>query len=328
MRLFASLFIALSFACSVQAALSDNELLQYWSEVISKSNINDIISVFQAGPKKEWPAIYSTNFDSTEKEPQEYQQVEFRKLCGLLAHGLERHETQLRGRPLPEFCESVQSLLSMRQHIAHNPSYLNLVLIDTINRIVYVNLSERLAHVENLSPCLLTLANSLGEFRTNLIQLLTISKEELNYIMVDEAVYSSASNAKRLSMLWSAVQPGTRIMFPKNPLNLGTYQLMEKQDIPVLLTRLVLSDLYIHSLLPALILYRQNAELYSPIDSYQQIKAILGRETKVKESLGAETFGVSRAASAVNYLLQDIQSGKTRKQLLFSVTEFLGKGRQ
>jgi len=146
-----------------------------------------------------------------------------------------------------------------------------------------------------------------------------MTNAEFNKSVLDESAYRSASSIEQLKMLWSALEPDTPLMMLKNTLDLPTFQLMKKRDIPALLNRLVMSDLYIHTLLPALVQYRQKAEAYSPTATYQQIKAVVGSEAHAPESLGVVPFGVSRAASAVNYLLQDIQSGKTRKQLFFSL---------
>ena len=322
------------FLCAVwlvsssYASEPDKQLAGYWSEVLSASDFADVLAVFQSGPKKQWPIVHSADYVGDENNPLMAQEAEFRKLGEVLAHRLEDFEQQLKDLPPEEFCERSEALLTMRQHLARHPSYFNLILIDSINRVLYVNLAERLALSEHISPCLLTTVERLGIFRPNLEQVLSMANLELKKAVVDESVYRSASSVDQLKILWSALEPGTPLIMPRNLYNLPTFQLMKKQDIPVLLNRLVASDLYIHSLLPALIQYRQQSEAYSSTSTYQQIKAVLGRETQAPTSLGVVPFGVSRAASAVNYLLQDIQSGKTRKLLLFSEAEILGGGSQ
>jgi len=313
-------------AVSAYASESNKQPSEYWSEVLSANEFDDVLSVFQSGPKEQWPTVHSVDYIDDENKSLMAQEAEFRKLGEILAHGLEDYEQQLKDLPPEQFCKHSKSLLAMRQHLARHPSYFNLILIDSINRVLYVNLAERLALADNISPCLLTLAERLGSFRPNLEQVLSMADAELNKTVVDESAYRSASSVEQLKMLWSALEPGTPLMMPRNLFNLPTFQLMKKQDVPVLLNRLVTSDLYIHSLLPALIQYRQQSEAYSPTSTYQQIKAVLGREAQAPESLGLVPFGVSRAASAVNYLLQDIQSGKTRKLLLFSGSEILDGG--
>lgn len=318
MRRLALLCAIIFLGCSVQAAETDSRVFDYWSNLLADNDFAALLAVFRSGPKEEWPAVHSPDFASSAKELRPSQQADFRKLGEKLARGLEHYERSLKEQPTAQFCDNSKSLLSMRQHLAHNPSYFNLILVDAINRVVYVNLSERLTRAEDPSPCLLTLVEQLGSFRPNLVQVLSMVNAELNKPIMDAVAYRSASDVEQLKMLWSTLEPGTPLMMPRDPLNLVTYQLMTKQDIPVLLNRLVVSDLYIHSLLPALIQYRKAVESYSPAATYQEIKAVLGRETQAPESLGVVPFGVTRAASAVSTLLQDVQSGKTRKQLFFS----------
>jgi hypothetical protein len=318
------LFFGFVWVVSTDAGESEKPPVEYWSEVLSANNFDDVLSVFQAGPKVEWPTIHSAKYTDEENKNLMAQEAEFRKLGERLAHKLEDYERQLQNIPLEQFCERSGSLLVMRQHLLRHPSYFNLILVDSINRVLYVNLVERLAHAKNVPPCLLVLAENIGKFHPNLQHFLTLAEEELGKNILEKEGYSSASDAERLTLLWSAIEPEATLMFPKNVLDIGTYQLIKKQDMPLLLNRVTFSDLYIHSLLPALILYRQEADVYSPLDSYQQIKDVLGQEERVKESLGSQAFDVSRAASAVNHLLQDIQSGKTRKLLFFSDTGIYG----
>ncbi|MGI6496482.1 MAG: hypothetical protein ACOX5G_10435 [Kiritimatiellia bacterium] len=318
------LFAVCLLAVPAFAEDSNKRPSEYWSEVLSANKFDDVLAVFQAGPKVQWPTVHSTNYADNENKALMDQEAEFRKLGELLAHRLEEYEQQLQDIPSEKFCERSELLLAMRQHLLRHPSYFNLILVDSINRVLYVNLAERLALADDVAPCLLSLVERLGSFRPNLQQVLSMTNEELNKVLVDESTYRSASSVEQLKMFWSALEPGTPLMMPRNLFNLPTFQLMKKQDIPVLLNRLVTSDLYIHTLLPALIQYRQQSEAYSPTSTYQQIKTVLGRETQAPESLGVVPFGVSRAASAVNYLLQDIQSGKTRKLLLFSEDGIMG----
>ena len=319
MRNLVLIFSVFVLALSAYAGEFEQQLAEYWSEVLATKDFKEVLSVFQVGPKVEWPPVHSVKYADEKDKNLVTQGVEFRKLGELLAQSLEDYERQLQDIPSEQFCERCESLLAMRQQFLRHPSYFNLILVDSINRVLYVNLAERLALADEIAPCLLPLLGRLGSFRPDLQQLLSMTNAEFNKSVLDESAYRSASSIEQLKMLWSALEPDTPLMMPKNTLNLPTFQLMKKRDIPALLSRLVMSDLYIHTLLPALVQYRQKAEAYSPTATCQQIKAVVGREARAPESLGVVPFGVSRAASAVNYLLQDIQSGKNRKQLLFSL---------
>jgi len=319
MRHWVLLFSVFVLALSAYAGEFDQQPAEYWSEVLATKDFKGVLSVFQVGPKVEWPPVHSVKYADEKDKNLVTQGAEFRKLGELLAHGLEDYERQLQDIPSEQFCERCESLLAMRQQFLRHPSYFNLILVDSINRVLYVNLAERLALADEIAPCLLPLLGRLGSFRPDLQQLLSMTNAEFNKSMLGESAYRSASSIEQLKMLWSTLEPDTPFMMPADTLGLPTFQLMKKRDIPALLSRLVMSDLYIHTLLPALVQYRQKAEAYSPTATYQQIKAVVGREARAPESLGVVPFGVSRAASAVNYLLQDIQSGKNRKQLLFSL---------
>lgn len=311
------LYVACMLAVSSNASELNKQGLAYWSELISAHEFADVLSMFKAGPKEQWPPVHSVDYAGYDKEHLRDMGIEFRKLGELLVHGLEDHERALRQLSTEQFCENAESLLAMRRHIARSPSYFNFIIIDSINRVLYVNLAERCASEDNLSPRLLTLVELLGSFRPDLEQLRLMANSELNKAVVDEALYSSASPAEQLKMLWSALEPKSLMFAPDNALNLLTYQLVSVQDIQVLLVRLIQTDLCIHTLLPAFLQYRQECTSYSPAATYQDIKAVIGRYTKAPESLGNDLFGVTRAAPAASYLLEDVQYDKIRGKLLF-----------
>ena len=231
MRQLAFLCAIIFWGCSVPAAETDSHVLDYWSNVFANNDFAAVLAVFRSGPKEEWPTVHSLDFANAAKKLMPSQQANFRKLGEKLARGLEHYEQNLKKQPTAQFCDNSESLLSMRQHLAHNPSYFNFILVDAINRVIYVNLSERLTRVEAPSPCLLTLVEQLGSFRPNLVQVLSMADAELNKSMLDAGAYRSASDKEKFKMLWAALSPDTPLMISRDPLNLFTDQLLGTLDM-------------------------------------------------------------------------------------------------
>ncbi|MCD4654657.1 hypothetical protein K8T06_12090 [bacterium] len=318
---------AISFLIfSANAAELPQQPSIYWSKVLSEKDFDDVLSVFQSGPKIQWPLVHSVKYNKYENQTQQQEEAEFHRLGDSLVYRLEEYEMKLQAVPSEEFCERSESLLSMRQHIAYHPSYYNLILVDSINRILYVNIAERLALAEQTTPCILTLVDQIGEYQLDLLQLRKMTGVELNKKIVDDSAYLSSSDANRLNLLWTSFGSEETInqLLPRNLEDMSTFQLIKKQNIPALISRLVRSDYFIHSILPIFIEYKEKAEKYDSTDNYQQIESVLGREHQTPESIGVVHFGLSRAASAVYYHLLDIQSGKLRKQLSFSLEKIIG----
>ena len=314
-----SLYCLYLFLFIAQGEMALGNVDQYWSGVFKEADFHKTLAVFRDGPAEVWPAVHSIKYAESLPESNRVQQLVFQQLSERLVHDLELFEQSLHEQGVTEFTKSIEELLSLRRHIGHNPSYINLILVDTINRIAFVNLAERLVSSKSLSPELIAGIEKLREYHPDMQQMRFLAEMETRKKLADANEYDTASDVERLKTLWTTLEPDTTPAFPKNILEIGTYQLLQNQDIPLLLNRLMMSDFYICSALPDLVRYRQNVKDFSPDDTYQQIKTVLGEETKTAESLGAQFWGQHRAASTVNEVLQGVRSGKVRSQLYFSL---------
>ncbi len=312
------LLCLLLFPSISQAEAVQSPVMQYWTQIVEPGDFKKSLDAFCGGPKHDWPAIFSETYSSSLEEPVAREQARFRKLSDTLVCGLETYEAMMRTNALPAFVRQSGDLLTMRHQLERSLSYVNLVLIDSINRVLFVNLAERMIAPDTLSPDLVRLAEQLGHFHPDLEQIRVIAEKETRRSLVAREKFTG-TDKERLRLLWYALEPDTTPMFPKNVLLMGTYTLLKTQDVPVLLNRLTMSDYYIRSALPALVAYRQKAEAYSSTNDHQQIKSIMGQDTKVSQSVGAEISGTKYAASVVNDLLHDAKVGRTRKLLLFSL---------
>lgn len=311
------IFCLLVLASISRSEAAQNPVMLYWDELVQPGDFKKALDAFCGGPKHDWPAVFSMKYSSSLEEPVVAEQVKLRELSETLLRGLETYEAVMRTNALPNFVSQSDALLAMRRQLERNPSYANLVLIDSINRVLFVNLAERMTARDTLSPDLVRLAKHLADFHPDLEQLRTVAEKETRRTLVAQEKFTG-TDRDRFRGLWDALEPNTNPMFPRNADAIGSHALLKGQEIPVLLNRLSLSDYYIRSSLPALIAYRQKAPAYSPTDDYQRIKNVMGQEAKVSPSLGVEIAGPKRAASAVNELLQDVRSGRVRSRLLFS----------
>lgn len=314
-----SLYILNIFLSLAHGEMESGNVDHYWSEVFREANFNNTLAVFRDGPAEAWPAVYSAKHADSLPESNRVQQLVFQQLSARLAHDIELFEQIIHEQDATEFTKSIDVLLSIRRHIGQNPSYINLILVDTMNRVAFVNLAERLVSSKSLSPDLVASIEELSGYHPDMRQMRYLVEMETRNMLADAVEYDTVSDVDRLKALWAALEPDTTPAFPKNIHQIGTYQLLQIQDIPLLLNRLMMSDYYIRSALPDLVQYRQKAKGFSPDDTYQQIKAVLGEETKTADSLGAQFWGQHRAASTVNEVLQGVRSGKVRSQLYFSL---------
>jgi hypothetical protein len=303
----------------VPAVLADTaqSRLEYWQKALPTNDFSAVLSLFKATPAKEWRAVHSVKYASQLKETTAEQQEEYRKLGTALLRQLEQYELNLKDLPPEQFCEQAEALFPMRKHLLKNPSYINLILADTINRVIYVNLAERLARLGEVPSCYQPLLGQLDEYRTDLLQLLPIINAELNTNLVDEVAYQTATNEDRLRMFEKPFENEYLLILPKNGHHAFNYRLVLKQNLQVLLSRLVLSDYSIHTCLPSLARYRKEAKDYTIPYDFPKLEAVLGIETKAPASIGGTRLGVYAATSTAGFL-KIIQSGKMRFMLYFT----------
>ncbi len=307
--------LMLSLLCPiVKCEKSSDELSRFWHNACENINFEDTINIFAIGPQRVWPPIHSSKYSETLQKKDRIQQSEFHELAKTLVRDLRTFESTLKNISNQKFTQKIENLLQMRDQVINNQSYINLIISDEINRIVFVNVGERLIESESLTTDLIDNVMHLSQYRPDMIKFGKIVEIELSIKLPG---YDNCKNdVERVNLLWKILEPDTRPMFPNNILDIEISRILETQRVLVLLTRMLTTDCYSRTCLPAFVMYRKNAPSYSSTDDYQEVVFILGENAKANYSLGAKmNGGLNRTASAASQLLSSYRIGKLRRQL-------------
>ncbi len=312
----ALLSLGLSMAhCISDAALTD-EQVRSWESVLARNEVTNTLHALAY--KDSWPVVYSLQHANKLGAEEEDVQQLFRDLSVRLAVGLRDYVPQMTEMSVSDFVMSVGLLMDARAHLSNRPSYVNMVLIDSINRILVYSLSLRLSARDADLPKMSPLIGRLQQYKLTMDTFLKMTSAEMGKPLLDESEVVVMQDVEVYRKLWRVLEGDAPLVFPKEMQNIGALTLLKNRDAGLLLWRLALTDYQVNTVLPALLEYRRKVENYSIDDDYQKIKRTIGQELK-HQSLGAKVAGVTLAGEGVSELLRRIRTGRLQEQLLFEV---------
>ena len=288
---------------------------EYWSNVLSESDFNKVIVSF-IETEVGWPIIVSPEYNSVLSDEEIIHHEKFRDLAKQFTYRLEKYTEHLQTLPLKEFVNSSALMIATRNQIVRYPSYINVVLSDTITRVLFVNIANRIVKGDQMLPAFANLVEKLIASDINIKIITKVVEMELGKSQVKEDVRISSSEEELYRILWKAIEGETPILFPEKIYLAGTYDLLESRHIGLLLWRYINTDYQVRTVLPLAIEYRSKVDVFSPNDDYKKIKGILGREIRY-ESLGSRIIGVKLAGEGVSDLLYRVRTDKMKNHLLF-----------
>jgi hypothetical protein len=310
-------------------ALSESitqDQIQYWGDLIGRKDLAPLFAELGVGPKQPWPPIVSEKYAGQLTKNEAIGQEHFRQLALRLAEHIERYESRLESVSTDmnekQFLDTARAMLLLRDQISERPSYVNFVLVDTINRVVFVNAARRIVRRKETSAKMRKLVEHLQSFKADMKSFLSVCETELGKQLLQPEEIDVYEEDGLYRKLWAALEPETFVpsinagFFPKDIAKQGTYDMLQSQYLVVLMARLAVTDFYINFALPLTLLYKDKAATFSPEDDYQSIKQILGKEVKGPASLGAKVFN-RKPAGAVAELLRQVRSKRIDQQLLF-----------
>jgi len=307
-----------TFVLSACAALSafgaDAAALDNWRQAVSTNDFKRALAAAKAVPE-EWPAVRSVKHAGAGDAESDLPQDGFRDVARVFLLGLEQYEKTFRGMAPEAFCEASDELLDVRGRFLKHPGYANYFLADAINRVIYVNLGERLVLPGDVPACYDRIVERLAGFRFDLPQMVALVNEEYGTNLVSMAEIKKLPLACQLQTVGKAFGQENFFFLPQDMHNTYRLRILEKQSLSALLNRLVISDHIIGASLPALLDYRKKASTFTPFDIYPQVGAVLGKEMRSPPTLWSD---FSLAASNVSDLLREIQSEKWRQRLCLS----------
>ncbi len=313
-QIFLILIISLAH-CIGATALTDNQIRK-WESVYVRNEFTNTVRVL--AHEESWPVVYSPQYAGKFDASEEKTQHLFRNLSNRLAVGLQNYVLQIKDMSGNDFVRSADLLLDARDRLSNKPSYINMILVDSINRVLFYNLALRLSaqdvDLSKLSP----FVERLRQHKLAMATFLNVTSTEMGEPLLKESSVATMQDVEVYRKLWLVLESDAPLVFPKKIQNVGTLTLLKSRDAGLLLWRLALTDYQISTVLPGLVEYRQKVDNYSIDDDYQKIKRVIGQELK-HQSLGATVAGVTLAGEGVSELLYRIRAGKLQEQLLFEV---------
>ena len=295
---------------------AERDVLDNWRNAVSTNDFKKTLASVRR-VQEEWPAVHSVDYKGKRDGDFDHLQKEYRNVAKTFLLDLEDYERVLREMPPEAFCEGAEALLDARKRFLKYPSYVNYFLADSISRVVYINLGERLAKVGDVPMCYDKIVERLAESRHDLSQIVELVNGEYGTSQISMAVLEALPPTQQIQAVGKAIGEERLFSYPLDDSNMDYgIRILQTCNLPLLLNRLVISDHAVGGELPAWLSYRKKAEHFSPTDSYQQIRAVLGNEPGLPPTL-RRLPGTSVADAASDYL-RTVHSRGWRHSLRFA----------
>jgi len=309
------LIAALGILLASSIQLDGAETL-FWRDLCSIKDVRQINSRVHDARGIRWPKVHSSKRQRDFTSATELEKPDFAKLTQCLVSIIEEFSLRLQQTGEKEVVAGVTELLVTRDWIAESPSYQNFILIDSINRHSLLRLLELLKgespNVSEITKGLL----ALRRYQLDSAEWGAMLQEETGRHSEDNAERGSsepAQAAERLRRIQRVHFPSKEIWTLHSPSDYKTVKLLSDQDFAPLAMRMIGTDYYINSVVPALIEYLTKADSPNSSDSYERIRDVLGKDTLVPDSIGARFTERRRASAAVEELFHEINTGTIRK---------------
>ena len=310
-------------ALRLVTAVGDAErtTLDTWKNVVSTNDFQKTLTDVRK-LQEEWPAIHSKKHIINKNEAKALLQTDYRSVARTFLQGLESYEKVLREMSPEAFCEGADALLGARTQFMKHPSYINYFLVDSINRVIYINLGERLAKVGDVPVCYDKIVERLAEFRCDWSRLFELANEEYGIKQISKDEVKEMSLEDKAKAVGEMIGQPRFFFIPQDIHNLYNLRILETRSSAAWLNRLFVSDHIIGAYLPALLSYRRKATYFTPMDSLDKILAVLGEEAWLPPTLWEPQ---AHAVKATSDCLSEVRSEKWRQKLYFSDPPFFTK---
>ena len=292
---------------------AEKETLNNWEKAVFTNDFKKTLTSVKS-LKEDWPAIHSVKHKENNDGEKASLQTGYRDTTRTFLQGLEKYEKELRNMSPEAFCEGANALLDVRERFMKHPSYVNYFLVDSINRVIYINLGERLIKIGDVPTCYDRVVERLAEFRLTWLQLYELAGMEYRTNQISSAEFEKLSCDEQIEAVEELVGLENFYFVVPDAHNLYNLRILDTRSLTALLTRLIGSDTVIGSL-PALLTYRRKAADFALTDSWEQTRVILKDEASLAPTLLDER---PRASGVVDELLRGIQSEEWRMTLYFS----------
>jgi hypothetical protein len=327
----------------VQAASISGSQIEYWRELVQR-DLSEILSEASEGLKYDWPEVHSVDYASPQTPEARQYQNELRSVAVQLVRKLARVSENLPSLPRDQFYSTIKSLLSLRDQVGRRPTYVNCVLADTINRVVWINLVKRLQIGDGVPAELASLVDHLGLYKTSVDTLVKVVERELGESLVDDQEVKQLTQEliedwdryrkpqgrplldapeierfRAVGVYHSALRTLERERSNEDPLSALPESLVDSAGFSWFLRRHAVSDLNIQTALPLAVLYKRTVGQVTEADDHAKVKAVLGEKLDQQRSWGAEVlYGRLGLEDAVWRVFYKARIGDLDNQLMIS----------
>ena len=319
-RTVAVLWMVVAMAGDAVAGGGGEDWLAAWKGSWKCGGLQGVAEGVAEGKLPSWPAVHSAGWGGGANRDWE---SEGRELAVDLVRGLAESERRMREAPDGDFAAWANGLLTIRDSIAAEDAYVNLLLADAINRCVLTHLGVRMARNGAVTEDHQAILEKLGRFPLSLETLETVMLEELGFDAPPDSLARASTEQRRLRAIWELPAARADGRMPVSGTGFDAESALRGQELEALLVRLVGSDAFIHTHLPSLVQCLQASNNPGKLPSREEIREIAGQETRAPASLGARTLGVVRMASAASDLLEECESGRIWQSLLLVKDDYM-----
>ena len=305
--------VVLAFTATVTTG-AERDVLNTWKQTVSTNDFKKTLTDMKA-LQEEWPAVHSIKHVINKDTEKALLQTDYRNVAKTFWQGLEHYEKELREMSPEAFCTGADALLDVRERFLKHPSYINCFIVDTINRVIYVNLGERLIKAGNLPTCYDRAVERLAEFRCDWTLLYALVNGEYGTKQFSMAEIKELALEYKFEAIAKMIGQEHFFFIPQDAHNLYGMRILETRSSAALPNRLFVSDHIIGAYLPALLSYRKKATHFALEDTLDKIYAVLGDDAWLPPTMWEAK---PHAVKAVNDFLGEVRSRKWQQKLHFS----------
>lgn len=262
-------------AATVEPARSD---LTVWRSLVEQRSLPALLEEARLGHLPAWPNTASSADRSPRAPEAKAEQVELRRLAGCLGGKLVDFRAVLQSAAPQDFLRDAGALLQLRDAVAARPAYVNLLLADSVNRLLFVAVARRMAADGTASPEIQALVSRLRSFTVNPADLAARVEEERGAPVVTKEGAEKAAPGVLFYSLLGALTGGLEhglFLATQGVENLELPRMIEQPDWGRLLYRLWLTDQKIGIVLPLTAEYARKAGRVSAGDGYDKVRSTL-----------------------------------------------------
>lgn len=306
----------LSAAWSTLAAQQETPTGQIAAESPQETGFPTFLEDLLTDEPTPWPPIVSAVYETPLSAAEANRQRELEHLARLALRGLDDYREPLSDLPGEELATVAETLLDLSDAAAAGGGYVNLLVADALNRVLFVELTTRLVRLGSAPPELAAAVDRLAGYEIAPRKLVAMAEEELGRSVpgVDEAEADSGARGVFYHLFQEVGGDLAHLAGLRSAEELAgstVYQLLETPNLGRLLIRYWQTDYGIHIRLPLLARYLHESGGGVERYDYEHVRNTLDLSSEeVRQSYDSIIHRTRRTAvSGVLGLVEEVRSG-------------------